>query len=148
VRRTQRPKEVSTEVCGLSYGKSPVDQSLREGLSLEKIANVIAKVFHLPGLVDSYDAGVVQAGQNASLAYEPASNPWLTRELRLQNLDHHLAPQPDIGSKEHGSTRAGSQFSLHVIARLERAADPKQQVLRAHRGHARKRARDTPSSGA
>ncbi len=148
VRRTECSQQISTEVCGLGCRESPVDQSLREGLSLEKIADVIAEVSHLAGLVDSYDAGVVQAGQDASLPYKPASNPWLTGQLRLQNLDDHPAPEPDIGSEEHGSTRAGSKFSLYVVARLERASDPNQQILRAHRGHAWKRARDTPRSGA
>jgi hypothetical protein len=93
---------------------------------LQQFRDEIGRVVLAPHVIDGEDVGVIQRGRGARLGLEPAQPLRIVGDVRRQDLDGHVAPEPAVvraidlphatraeGGTEHVRPEAGAGAGRH-----------------------------------
>ncbi|MFO0799706.1 MAG: hypothetical protein U0804_19725 [Gemmataceae bacterium] len=110
-----------------------------EGVALDELhRQKRAAVGEGAEVVDRGDAGVLELAGDVSLVGEPAGDAAVRGELRLEELDRHLAAEGGVGGAEDGAhAAAGDLGAEDVPAARRRRDDARREVVAAASGRVR-----------
>ena len=95
-----------------------------EPLALDELHDVVRRLFLLAHAEDRHDVGVVQLGRGPGFALEPASLLGVSKRLRGQDLERHVAAQRDLlGLVDDAHSAPAHLAKDAVVAQLLQVGD-------------------------
>src|SRR5262245_24734742 len=115
VRRLERVRDVSCDVERLFDRNRSTLNALRQRLAFHQLENEEPRLTGLLDVVDRPDIGMIQRGENLSLALEPANPLRVARKLIRQNLDRNVALQLQVAPSIHLAHSAFAEQTCDLV---------------------------------